>query len=233
MSPAPSSPETAVAPALRTSRYSAAKLLLALVLLFVVTPFVDDLPNGDLIEGVLVTLVMVSAVPALGGRRRTHLIALVLVVPALAAKWINHLRPGLLPPVVPIIATIFFFGFVVAHLLRFIVRSPRVDTNVVCAGIAGFLLLGWLWTPAYLLVARLNPAAFTLPAGAGTSAIFSTFDAFYFSFITLCTIGYGDIAPVSKVARTLAAAEGITGLFYMAVLISRLVSMHSSSRSAA
>ena len=67
-----------------------------------------------------------------------------LVTPALAGKWINHLRPDLLPPAVFIIGTIVFFGFVVAHLLRFIVRAPRVDANVLCAGVAGFLLLGLL-----------------------------------------------------------------------------------------
>lgn len=232
MNPAPSSPESTIARARRAARYSAVRLLLALVLLFAVTPFVEDLPNGDLIEAVLVTAVMVAAVRALGGQRQTHLIAMALIIPALASKWINHLQPGLMPPAVPILAAIMFFAFVIAHLIRFIVRSPRVDTNVVCAGVAGFLLLGWLWVPAYLLVARLNPAAFTLPSAAGSGAIFSAFDAFYFSFITLGTIGYGDITPASKVARTLAAAQGITGLFYMAVLISRLVSMHSSSKSA-
>ncbi len=216
---------------LTSSHNSAVRLLLALALLFVALPFVDDLPRGDLIESVLVTLVMIAAVRTVGGSRRAHLIALALVVPTLAAKWINHLRPDLVHPAVFITGAILFFGFVVVHLLRFIVRAPRVDTNVLCAGLAGFLLLGLLWTPAYLLVARLNPAAINVPSGAGAPATLSSFDAFYLSYITLCTIGYGDVTPASKVARMLAVTEGITGLFYMAVLISRLVSMHSSAPS--
>jgi hypothetical protein len=57
------------------------------------------------------------------------------------------------------------------------------------------------------------------------------FNAFYFSFITLSTVGFGDITPVSKVARTLAAMEAITGLFYVAVLISRLVALYSTPNS--
>ena len=109
-------------------------------------------------------------------------------------------------------------------------QAPRVDTNVLCAGVAGFLLLGLLWTPAYMLVARLNPAAFNLPSGSGTGATLNNFDAFYFSFITLCTIGYGDVTPASNAARMLAMTEGITGLFYMAVLISRLVSVYSTAK---
>jgi len=170
--------------------------------------------------------VMASSVLAVGARRRHLIIALVLVVPAAMGKWINHLRPDLLPPEVFLIATVVFFGFVLSHLLRFIVRAPRVNMEVLCAGVAGFLMLGLLWTPVYLLVARLDPGEFTTPAGSPLNG----FNAFYFSFITLCTVGYGDIMPVSKIARMLAVIEAITGLFYMAVLISRLVSVYSSTK---
>ena len=184
---------------------------MALGLLFVSAPFVQDLPQGDLVESGLLTLVMVFAVRAMGGRRRAHIIALVLLVPALAGRWINHFRPDLMSPTVYIFGTIVFFGFVVAQLLHFIVRAPRVDANVLCAGVAGFLLLGLLWVPAYLLVARLNPSAFNLPAGSGAGAALNGFDAFYFSFITLCTIGYGDVTLASNAARMLAMIEGSPG----------------------
>lgn len=56
------------------------------------------------------------------------------------------------------------------------------------------------------------------------------FDAFYFSFVTLCTVGYGDVAPLSTVARMLAVLETITGLSYVAVLISRLVAIHCTGQ---
>lgn len=236
MNPTPQSPEPTVVPRcqsalpLGAARYSAVKLLVALGLLFVSAPFVEDLPQGDLIEAMLLTLVMVSAVVAVGGQRKFLIAALVLLVPALAGKWLNHFRPDLLHPAIFLAASVVFFAFVIARLLAFIVRAPRVDANVLCAGVAGFLLLGLLWVPAYAAVARLNPHAFTLPAAPGAPATLDGFSAFYFSFITLCTVGYGDIAPVSKVARMLAVTEAITGLFYMAVLISRLVSLHSSAQ---
>jgi hypothetical protein len=210
-------------------RYSTAKLLTALAALFVATPFIEDLPRGDLLEGILLTLVMISSVLAVGGRRRSLIIALVLMTPALAGKWINHVRPDVLPPVVFLAGTVVFFGFIVGHLLTFIVRSPRVNVEVLCAGVSGFLMLGLLWTPLYLIVAGLDPTAFTIASG----RVMRGFDAFYFSFITLCTVGYGDVTPVSKVARMLAVTEAITGLFYMAVLISRLVSVYSSAHSTA
>ncbi|HAB17873.1 MAG TPA: potassium channel family protein [Verrucomicrobiota bacterium] len=215
---------------LNDPRHSAVRLLIALVLLILTSPFVEDLPGGDLIEAILLTVVMVSAVRAVGGKRRTFIIAVVLVAPILAGKWINHFRPDLVPAVAFLLPTVIFFGFVVAHLLRFLVRAPRVDSNVLCAGIAGFLMLGLLWTPLYVTVARLNPSAFAVASSPAAGTTLDGFNGFYFSFITLCTVGYGDITPVSRAAKMLAVVEAITGLFYMAVLISRLVSMHSSAR---
>jgi voltage-gated potassium channel len=216
-------------PVFTLPRFSAVGLLIALALLLFSSPFVEDLPYGDSIEAALLTLVMVSAVVAVGGTGRILVIALLLVAPALAAKWLHHLRPDLISPLFHIITAIAFFVFVVAHLLRFILRAARVDTNVLCAGLSGYLLLGLLWAPAYVLVARINPGAFVLSAGSDAGATMDGFHAFYFSFITLCTVGYGDVTPVSKVARMLAVAEAIAGLFYVAVLISRLVAIYSSS----
>ncbi len=213
---------------LGTFRYSAAELLAALVVLFMVTPFVELFPHGDLVEAGLLTLVMVSAVLAVGGRRQTLGITILLVIPALTARWANHVRPDLVGPFPGLVAVMVFFAFVVAFLLRFILRAPRVDANVICAGISGYLMLGMLWVPAYVMVGLLSPAAFAISAG-GNGGGLSNFDGFYFSFATLCTVGYGDITPVSKAARMLAVMEAITGLFYMAVLISRLVSVYAAN----
>lgn len=90
-------------------RYSAMELLVALLLLFFSAPFVEDLPQGDLIDSVLITLVMVSAVLAVGGQRRSLIVALVLVIPTLAGKWANHFRPDLVPAAIYLIATVVFF----------------------------------------------------------------------------------------------------------------------------
>jgi len=88
-----------------------------------------------------------------------------------------------------------------------------------------------LWTVAYWLVAQMNPNAFAFNPAGGTQQTMAGFDALYFSFITLSTVGYGDITPVSKIARWLAAAEAMTGLLYVTVLIARLVSLYSTPKS--
>lgn len=203
---------------------AAIRLLIALVVLFIATPFLDSLPESDLIETVLLSLVMIAAVRAVGVRHRTQLVALVLVLPSLVCKWWSHFRPSPMITAIYLLSAILYFGFVVTHLVQYVLRSPRVDGNVLCAGLAGYLLLGLLWLPAYLVAESLDPHAFTLPNGGSLKG----FDAFYFSFVTLCTVGYGDVTPVSKLARMLAIMEAIAGLFYVAVLISRIVAIYSS-----
>jgi hypothetical protein len=91
-------------------------------------------------------------------------------------------------------------------------------------------MLGLMWTVAYWLVDQLTPGgAFSFNTNRGTQTM-NGFTGFYFSFITLSTVGYGDITPVSRAARWLAAMEAMTGLLYVAVLIARLVSLYSSAR---
>ena len=213
-------------------RYSAVELLAVLALLFLSAPFIEDLPNGDLIEAVLMTGVMVSSVLAVGGRRQTLLIALLLLMPAFAGRWLSHFFPGVLFSLLYPIAALFFFIFVISNLILFILRAPQVDANVLCAGLSGYLLLGLLWVPAYVMVAQLNPGAFNISSGPGARATMNGFNSFYFSFITLCTVGYGDITPASRGARMLAVMEAIAGLFYVAVFISRLVAVYSAKSTA-
>jgi hypothetical protein len=208
-------------------RFSVAYFLCALILNILVSPFVDQFRGGFLVETALMTLVLLSALLAIGGRVRT-LVGAVLVAPALVGEWLSYWRPDLPFSVVIHGGGLLFIGFVVLQFLRFIVRAPRVDFEVLCAGIATYLMLGLLWSFAYLLVDRLVPDSFIFTVGPVSGHSMKGFNALYFSFTTLSTVGYGDIIPVSGVARMLAMVEAVFGMFYVTLLIARLVSLYSS-----
>src|SRR2546423_113111 len=215
----------------RFRRFSTVELLIALALLFFSFPFVEEIEGGDIIVSLLLSLVLISAVLAVASRRRTLVIAVLLVIPAIVGRWINHFQPHLVHPAVFLIAGLVLIAFVVVNLLRFILRAPSVNTEVLCASIAAYLMLGLMWTMAYWLVDQLTPGgAFSFNTNTGTRSM-NGFTGFYFSFITLSTVGYGDITPVSRIARWLAALEAMTGLLYVAVLIARLVALYSSPKS--
>jgi len=217
---------------LKFRRFSTVQLLIALALFFIWAPFVEEIEGGELIVSGLFSLVLVAGVLAVADRKRVLVIALVLAIPAIAGRWINHFRPDLIPPAVFLVAGLILIAFVVGNLLRFVLRAPSVNTEVLCASISAYLMLGLMWTMAYWLVDQLTPGgAFSFNTNTGTRSM-NGFTGFYFSFITLSTVGYGDITPVSRIARWLAAMEAMTGLLYVAVLIARLVSLYSAPRSA-
>src|ERR1044071_8596078 len=212
---------------LRFRRFSTVQLLVALVVLLVSAPFVEELEGGHFILSLLFSLVLIAAVFAVANRKRSLGIALALAIPAITARWINQLRPDLVHPSVFLVCALLLLVFVIGHLLHFVVRAPVVTAEVLCGSIAAYLMLGLMWTVAYGLVDQLTPGgAFSFNTERTVHSM-NGFTGFYFSFITLSTVGYGDITPVSRVARWLAAMEAMTGLLYVAVLIARLVLLYS------
>jgi hypothetical protein len=209
------------------SRYSAVQFLVALVLLISVSPALEDSPRGALLEAILLTLILVSAVPAIGGGRRTTLLAGLLASTAAAGKWLHHLRPDLVPQSFFLGAAVIFAAFIVAHHLRFILQAPEVDTQVLCAGISTFLMIGLLWAFGYLLLDTMSPGSLHVDADVSADKTLSGFAALYFSFAMLSGMAFGEILPQTNGARMLAQMESLISLFYMAILISRLVALHT------
>jgi hypothetical protein len=215
---------------LGVDRFSSVQLLVALAALLICAPFVEELRGGHLILSALFSLVLLAAVFAVAARKRTLIIAIALAVPAITGRWINHFRPDLVHPAVFLVCALLLLAFVITHLLRFILRAPVVTLEVLCASISVYLMLGLMWTIAYWLVDQLTPGgAFSFNTNRGAQSM-NGFTGFYFSFITLSTVGYGDITPVSRFARWLAAMEAMVGLLYVAVLIARLVSLYSTAK---
>ena len=210
-------------------RFSTAKMLVALIMLIATSPFIDKFEHGFIINAVLMSLVLITATMAMGNRRWTLIVAILLGAPALLARWANHMMPQIVQPEIFSVVGLLFVAFIAANLFRFILTASRVDYEVLCAGISGYLLLGLLWAFAYSLVATLIPGSFAFSNS--PADIMQGFTAMYFSFCSLCTLGYGDIIPIKPVARMLAMMEGMTGIFYVAIMIARLVALSSISPS--
>jgi hypothetical protein len=212
-------------------RLSAVELLIALAVLLISFPFVQPLHSGVFIESILFSFVLISSVLAIAESRRTVVIAGILAVPALVGRWVSQYGHKLLPLEISLAACILLTAYVVWNLLRFLFRARSVDTETLCIGLSAYLLLGLLWAFAYWLVDELVPNAFFFGTTSGADATIQGLNGLYYSFITLCTVGYGDIVPVAGIARMLAAIEAIVGMLYVAVLIARLVALHATPTS--
>ncbi len=210
-------------------RFSMASLLFALLALIIATPFLEDLRDGDMIQTALLTLVYLAAFWSMSARRRTFLWAIILIIPAIVTKWVDHLRPGLLPPALYFVFGLLCMGLVIIELLRFILRARHVDSDVMFASVGGYLMLVILWAVAYDYLAQMSPNAFAFNPSNADSRM-QGFTSLYFSLGVMSTVGFGDITPVSRTARLLAVLEATTGVFYVAILISRLVGLYAPTR---
>src|SRR5262249_35765816 len=108
-----------------------------------------------------------------------------------------------------------------ASALSFAFRAQSIDREHVYAALSAYLLAGIFFGVFYWVLEQIRPGSFTL------AAEFSSNSAIYFSFVTLATLGYGDIVPRTEVARGLATVEGVGGQLFLAVLVARLVSLYA------
>ena len=118
--------------------------------------------------------------------------------------------------------------FICVVILRRIFEHPVVTSATVSASLAVYLVFGVVWAQGYRLVEHFYPNSFTGLSGGEVVEVQR--DLFYYSYVTLATLGYGDIGPVSPVARSLAITEAIVGQLYLVVLVAGLVGMGLSHR---
>ena len=119
-----------------------------------------------------------------------------------------------------------FTGFLSIVILREVLQGGAVDLDKIFGAVCAYLLVGLCWAGLYSFVEQVRPGSLTLPAlAAGRTAWSRTELYLYFSFVTLATLGYGDILPTMPTTRTLAWMEAVFGQFYIAVLVARLVGL--------
>jgi len=110
-----------------------------------------------------------------------------------------------------------------------VISSQRVTSDTLYGAVAAYLFIGILWGMAYSFVDTLSPGSLHMTTAAGRKLVWT--DYMFFSFVTLSTIGYGDVVPMGGI-RGLVMLEGIIGAMYPAILIGRLLTLYRPSREA-
>lgn len=127
------------------------------------------------------------------------------------------------------VALIPFLATVMLVLLRYIFMTPTVTRDVLYAATSVYILLGAIFVPIYGLLDLMLTGSFVDGAvGAGQPVVWQQF--IYYSYVTLTTAGYGDVLPVSWWARSLASAEAVIGVLYIAIMMARLVGLYAQDR---
>ena len=204
-----------------------------LFLLFVAQlmgPLIDS-PAVRLITSLLFSLFLIAGVIQLAQQRGLRILASLLAVAAIMLRWVGHALPT--PPVIGagLIAAMLLMSLLTLIGIDRVFRDDRpVTTERIAGAVAVYLLFGLTWAYLYGLLDHLLPGAFSLPDVTDAGDPTRTESFTYFSFITLTTLGYGDITPVHPVARMCAVVQALFGQLYPATLLARLVSLEIISR---
>jgi len=194
-------------------------LVLLFVTIFVLAPLLSARIVAPLILEIAFALIFVAG--AFNVNSRASVRGLVLVLAALSVVT-GKLGPSSSERAVVVADMVLSVGMLavctVLMIKRFVVRGCEAAHRIAGA-VAVYLLLGFIWTRLYQIVELVSPGAFQVPQGESPNGA----NLGYFSFVTLATLGYGDISPVNIVARDLAVLEAIMGQLYLVILISRLV----------
>ena len=202
------------------------------ILLIVAVYVLAETYGGDDWVAVPISLLVYGAVliaiRGTGGSSRLVNAHLVLMAPALTltAAGVLFDLGGLLGPGNILVTALSLTAPIM--MLRFVLAQQRVNSNVIFAAISVYLLIGIVFGIAFSWLTYVDVDAFT------PSQVVDTGDSslFYYSYVTLTSLGLGDIAPVTEAARALTVVEGLLGQIYLVVLVARLVAMHIARRHA-
>ncbi len=198
-------------------------LLISILCLLVIAPIFKDFIGIRVLMDIFTTAILISGVYVVSKKRYVPLTAALLALPMLVSIWTNRFVE--IPSLVLVgdCFGIAFLVFLVAVILSFIFRNQEVTINVIYSAIVVYLLIAIMWAFVFSVLESIHPGSFKIGEGqieAGRPLFI------YYSFVTITTLGYGDITPVTAPANSFSFLEAVTGQIYLVVLVARLVGIH-------
>jgi len=206
-------------------------VLVFLILYLVASYLLDQYHVAKLLSLLFLSLFLFSAALSVSEHPIARLVFAGFALAALGFIWLDYFLPELSLRTWRVLTDVLTAGFLIVLLLHHVFSEGAITYHRICGAIAVYLLLAWLWSEFYILIFLLNTNAIQLPPDV-LSGSFEKLQAtmYYFSVITLTTLGYGDIVPVSSSARLVAMLEALFGQLYPAIMLAWLVSMEIVDR---
>ncbi len=207
---------------LRVNRFNF--LLISIVLFMILRPFVEGLVGISFLMQLFIAAILLSGIYAVSESRVSLAFALLTGLPALFANWsFQFLKISSLFFIYHICAGL-FFAVAAIIIVRHLVNQKVITVDLLLGAVCGYFLIGFMWGDIYSLLETIQPGSFNF----GEQEVPDIDSLIYFSFVTLATLGYGDIVPLTKQAQSLAIIEAIMGQMYLVVNIATLVAIRIS-----
>jgi hypothetical protein len=204
-------------------------LLIALLALLLLYPFFASSVMAHAFWDICTSAVLLLGLYAISHVRRRLVIALILSIAVLGTKWSGYVIDNAMLLLVNYGLAAIFFIFTACLLLGDVLRKGAVTADKIYGALCVYLLIGLTWGFMFLTLEGVQPGSFQFGQARSTGIEKDPATLVYFSFVTLSTVGYGDITPLSPPARSFAFMEAIIGQIYLAVLVARLVGLYIAS----
>jgi hypothetical protein len=210
-------------------------LLISLVGLYLASPYLNALGSAfpwlssTFFDVLIYTGVLLAGIRAVSDTKKHLWTGVILVVPPLIMSWVGLFsRPTPVLAAVVMLLLLAFLLYTTFLVLSYVLGDGAVTSDRLFGAISVYFLMGHGWALVYMALEMINPGSFAgisswEPGGAAPELI-------YYSFVTLTTLGYGEITPVSMAARNLAALQAVGGVLYIATLVARLVALYGGRK---
>ena len=204
-----------------TTRFGFPVLFLCLAALLVLPPYFTAI-GIRAVTGWLLSIVLLSCLYLVAKQPRHLIVGVVLAVPTLGLTMSQGLLHSAGSVYAHYLLYILFFAYIEVFLVRYFLAKPRVTRDMSFAAMCAYIILGLIWLFVYAIIETRAPGSFLVAqTGASPSELIQ------FSFVTLTTLGYGDVTPITDFSRSWAILEAILGQFYIAVVLARLVGLYA------
>jgi len=200
-------------------------LLIFIIAMLIVGPLFEEFVGLKILIDILWSAIFVSAIYAVSQKKRHIVIAVLLALPMLGSIWSKYFFQHKALLVVGSLCGAAFFLFAVIQMLIFIYSHKEVTRDLIVGAAVVYLFMALMWTFIFVVVEILHPGSFSIPEGQDIGA---TQSFLYYSFVTITTLGYGDITPVTRLARSLCVLEAVIVQLYLVVQVAWLVGVHVS-----
>ena len=201
-------------------------LLIFILALIAIQPFGEAIGKLSLLVHIITSAILVSAIYAIGQKTRHTVIGILLVVPLLISMWAKQLLEIRWLQIPESVIGITFYGFIITLILKFIFNKDEIKADMIAGAAAVYLLLAIAWAYAYGFIELILPGSFAMAEAQNITRSI----AIYYSFVTITTLGYGDIFPVSTAAKSFAIIEAVVGQLYLVITVAWLVGVHVSQK---
>ncbi len=198
-------------------------LLIALILTLALRPFLEGVFRITYLMDIFFTVIYLSAVYAASQKRGIFIVAIFISLLTVVLLWLARLTDNSSFGIAGNITGSLFFAFTAIMILGYLFREDKVTGDMIMGAVCVYFLMGLIWAFVFSTMETLQPGSFKMAQEPASQPAFT-----YYSYVTLSTLGYGDITPISAPARSLSILEAMMGQLYLAVLVARLVGMHIS-----